>query len=825
MARKKFYWLVSLNSLSGDFLQANRQICNAPFFAITVVLVLAAGFGVSVTIFSIVRNVLLVPLPYKDPERLVQIVSRWPQTGDQNDWSAPVRDAIDWKSMAPAFQDLALYHYSLFNLTEGDRAESVYGLRVTANLLPMLGVHPLLGNWFSPEHDRPDNSHVIVLSDDLWHRRFHSDPSIIGRSIHLDSEGYEVVAVMPRGFNFPLKLGTSAQLPTGRMQFWMPLGFDPATKPHGRPNDGVIGTLKPGVTLSTAQAQLEDACALLAREYSETNHDLSARVFFLRDQTVRQVNDPLLALLAATGLILLLTCTNVASLLLARGELRASELAVRMALGGSTWRIARLPMFQGILLCCFGCALGLPLAIAGVRLVLQLAPAGVPRIANTSIDFKAVLFATALALSSGMLIGGLNALQVLKRSPRDVLSDASRTSAGKRRTTLRSSLVVSQIALAVVLIGGAGLMLRTFINLLSTDTGYQAQHVFYGVTVLPASRYAQFEQRQLFFKKALDRLRTTPGIEFAAVSTGFPFVGQYDSRKVQSAEIAGNSHDTGISADFNAVSADYLEAMGVHLIRGRLLTETDSANTPKVAVIDEGLAKALWPAQNPIGHLINTDDRAKPVWRQVVGIVRPERNSSLDVAARPGVFVPLDQTTGNVNFIVLKTSARPPEVANFLRDVVAGVDANQGVFFIQSLPELINDTIAARRFLFFSLVFFGGAALVLSTLGIYGLSSFIAVNRTREMGIRIALGATRASIGRLVVSQGVRLTLLGAGVGVVILAILGNLLSSLLFGVQASDAATIVLTIVILAITTTLAALIPAWRSTRVEPIVALRTE
>jgi predicted permease len=343
--------------------------------------------------------------------------------------------------------------------------------------------------------------------------------------------------------------------------------------------------------------------------------------------------------------------------------------------------------------------------------------------------------------------------------------------------------------------------------------------------VLPASRYAQFEQRQLFFKKALDRLRTTPGIEFAAVSTGFPFVGQYDRRNVRSAEIAGNSHDTGISADFNAVSADYLEAMGVRLIRGRLLTETDSANTPKVAVIDEGLAKALWPAQNPIGHLINTDDRAKPVWRQVVGIVRPERNSSLDVAARPGVFVPLDQTTGNVNFIVLKTSARPPEVANFLSDVVAGVDANQGVFFIQSLPELINDTIAARRFLFFSLVFFGGAALVLSTLGIYGLISFIAVNRTREMGIRVALGATRASIGRLVVSRGVRLTLLGAGVGVVILAILGNLLSSLLFGVQASDAATIVLTIVILAITTTLAALIPAWRSTRVEPIVALRTE
>lgn len=825
MIRKEFSWLVSLNSLGSDFRQAHRQICKTPLFAITGILVLAAGFGVSVAIFSIVRNVLLTPLPYKDPERLVQIVSRWPKNGGQNDWSAPLRDAIDWKNTVPAFQDLAMYHYSLFNLTEGAQAESVYGLRVTANLLPMLGVRPQLGNWFSPEYDSPGNTHVVMLSDDLWRRRFHSDPKIVGRTIHLDSEGYEVVAVMPRGFNFPLKLGTSAQLPTDQMQFWMPLGIDPATKPHGVPNDGVIAKLKPGVMLSMAQAQLENACALLAREYPETNHDLSAHAFPLRDQTVRQVNDPLLVLLAATALILLLTCANIASLLLARGELQAGELAVRMALGGSTWRIARLPMFQGILLCFFACLLGVPLAMASMRFLLHLAPVDVPRLANTSIDFNAVLFAAALALGSGVLIGSLNAFQVLRRSPRDVLAEASRTNTGRLRTRLRSSLVVSQVALAVVLIGGAGLMLRTFINLLSTDTGYQARHVFYGVTVLPASRYGQFEQRQLFFRKALDRLRAAPGIEFAAVSTGFPFVGQYDSAKVQSIEIAGNSHDAGISADFNAVSAGYLEAMGVRLIRGRLLAETDVADTPKVAVIDENLAEAFWPAQNPVGQLINTDGPVKPIWRQVVGVVAPTRNKSLDVAARPGVFVPLNQTTGYVNFVVLKTAAAPPEAAHLLKDVIAGVDPSQGVFLVQSLPDLINGTIAVRRFLFVVLLFFSGAALVLSTLGIYGLISFLAANRTREMGIRIALGASRGSIALLVVSQGVRLTLLGVGTGVVALVMLGDLLSSLLFGVRTFDAATTMLTIVILGITTTLAALIPAWRSMGVEPMAALRTE
>jgi putative ABC transport system permease protein len=825
MARKKLSFFVSLESLYSDLRQAYRQIVKAPVFAATAVLVLAAGFGASVAIYTIVRNVLFATLPYKEPARLIQIISRWPKTGDQTGWSAPARDALDWKSSVPAFQDLAIYHYSLVNLTGSGQVESIYGLKITANLWPMLGVRPQLGNWFSAEHDYPGNSHVVVLSDDLWRRRFHSDPKIVGQTIHLDNEGYEVTAVMPRGFNFPLKLGTNVQLPTDQMQFWTPLGIDPAKEQRGAPGAGVVAQLKPGITLNMAQAQIENACALLAREYPKTNRDLSARAYSLLDQTVRQVNSPLLALLATTSLILLLACANIASLLLARGELHAGELAVRMALGGSGWRVARLPMFQGFLLCCLGCLLGVPVAMASVRFLLHLAPVDVPRLANTSIDFNAVLFAAALAVGSGILIGGLNALQVLRRSPRDVLSDASRTNSGRPRTRLRSSLVVSQVALAIVFIGSAGLMLRTFINLLSTDTGYQARGVFYSVTVLPRVRYPAFEQRQLFYKQVRDRLRATPGIEFAAVSTGFPYVGQYDDPKAQSAELARNSNDSGISADFNAVSADYLEAMGVRLLRGRLLAETDTVDTPKVAVIDENLAKALWPGQNPIGQLINTDDPTKPIWRQVVGIVAPAHNQSIDLVSRPGVYVPLSQTNAYVSFIVLKTSAAPREAARLLKDVVAGVDANQGVFFVQSLPDLIDGTIAMRRFLLVVLVFFAGAALVLSTLGIYGLISFIAASRIREVGVRIALGATRASIGRLIVSEGVRLTLLGACAGVAILAIVGRLLSSLLFGVRALDAATIGLAIGILGITTTLAALVPAWRSTRVEPIVALRAE
>ncbi len=815
-------YLISMESIGGDLRQAWRQIHRARAFAATVVLMLAAGFGVSVAIFSIVRNVLLSPLPFRDPGRLAQIVSWWPKTGDQNGWSVPLGDAIDWKTTVPALQDVAMYRYDLRNLTGNGDAESVYGLRITANLLPMLGVRPERGNWFSGEHNLPGSTHVVLLSDDLWRRRFGAATGIIGKTIHLDNEGYEVVGVMPKGFNFPLKLGTTARLPTDQMQFWTPLAFDLAKQQHGAPNAGVIVKLKPGVTLGEAQAELENACELLQREYPNTNRDLSARVFSLRQQTVRQLDGPLLALLAATGLILLLACTNVAGLLLARGAARSGELAIRMALGGSGWQVARIPLLEGILLCCCGCVLGAPVAEASLKLLLHLAPIDVPRLANTSIDFSATIFAAPLAIGCGVLIGGLNALQVLGRSPREVLSEASRSSMGRPRTRLRNSLVVGQVAVAVVLLSAAGLMLRTLVNLLSMDMGYRADHVFYAVTVLPP---AHFEPQQVFFSKVLDRLRSTPGVELAGISTGFPFVGQYDGVKAQSTGLASNGSNAGIDADFNAVSSGYLEAMGVRLIRGRLLVETDGSDTPKVAVIDEELARALWPDKNPIGQLINVDDPAKPVWRRVVGVLAPMNNISLDRAARPTVFVPIGQSTGYLNFVVVKSRVSTREAARLIKHAVASVDVSQGVFFVQSMPQLIGDTVAVRRFLFTVLTFFGGAALLLSAFGVYGLIAFVAASRIREVGIRMALGATRKSIVGLVVWQGIRLTLIGAAAGVLASAMVGRLLAGMLFGVRAVDVETLLLAISILGAVTTTAALIPAWRSSRVEPMTALRTE
>ena len=825
MVHQLFARTLSLGSFWRDLRQASRQIRRTPAFSATAVLVLVAGFGVSLAIFSIVRNVLLAPLPYKEPSRLIQIVSWWPKTGDQTHWSAPLRDAVDWKSSVPALQDLALYRYNLANLTGRGPAEAAYGLRVSANLMPMLGVQPQLGSWFSADYDHPGSAHVVMLSDDLWRRRYHADPQIVGKTIHLDSEGYEVVAVMPKGFNFPLKLGTNALLPTDQMQYWVPLPIDLAKEKRGGPNAGVIARLRPGVSFEEAQTQLNAACVRIQQELPQTNRGLSAHLFSLRHQTVRQTNAPLLALLAATGLILLLTCANIAGLLLAYGESRSGELSIRMALGGTAARIARLPILQGILLCGAGGLLGVPLAIASLHLLLRLAPVDVPRLANASIDWKDALFGVALALGSGMFIGAVNALQILKRSPREVLANVSRTNAGRPRTRLRSALVVSQIALAVILLSGTGLMLRTFVNLLSTDTGYEAKNVFYGVTVLPRTQYPQFENQQLFFNRVLAKLRTTPHVESAAVSTGYPFVGQYDDIKAQSSNMAAGNRDSAVSADFNAVSPGYLETMGVRLLRGRFVLETDTASAPKVAVIDENLARALWSGTDPLGQSVNTGDPQHPVWAQVVGVVAPTRNVSIDLVARPGIFVPLAQTQGYVNFVVIKTTDAPREAAQLLKDAVTGVDANQSVFFFQSMSSLIVDTIAVRRFLLIVLAFFGAAALVLSTLGIYGLVSFIAASRKREVGIRIALGATKANISRLIVSDGLRLTLFGVGAGVLLSAAAGRMLASLLFGVRSFDVETVALTIAVLGLASTTAALIPAWQTSQLQPMTALRAE
>jgi hypothetical protein len=570
MARMSRMSVSLIETLGTDARQVLRQIHKKPAFAGLVVLVLASGFAVSTAMFSTIRTVLLKPLPYRSSERLVQIVSRWPKTGDQNGWSAPLRDAAEWKTTVPAFEDVAAYRYDLVNLTEGP-PEALYGLRVSANLLPMLGVGPQLGQWLSAEEDRPGHTHVVLLSDDLWRRRFHADPHIVGKVVHFDSEGYQVLGVMPGAFNFPLKSSGNVQLPTDQMQYWVPLGADLAGEPHGAPNAGVIARLKEGVSLQAAQGQLETACRLLQQQFPATNRE-------------------------------------------------------------------------------------------------------------------------------------------------------------------------------------------------------------------------------------------------------------YNGAKLQTRGMAAEERSTEVVA-VNEVSPGFLETMGVRIINGRSIRETDTADAPKVTIIDQGTTARLWPHQDPLGKLVNTEDPAKPVWRQVVGVVASTRDRSLDIAPRPSIYLPLAQGTGGISFLVVKSLTAPAETIRLLKSVVAGVDPDQSVFFSQTVAQLIQDSMATRRFFFLVMMFFGAAALILSALGIYALVSFLAATRVREVGIRMALGSTRGGIAWLVVFQGIRLALIGTTAGWIGSVLLSRFMTSLLFGVSPFDLGTLLSAVLSLAGVTTLAALIPACRSARLEPMQALRTE
>lgn len=814
-----------IDNLWIDVRQAFRQVRRSPASSAMVILLLATGIGVSTAIFSVVHTVLLDQLPYKDPRSLVQIVSVWPKSGDQNNWGAPLRDAADWKTTVPGLQDIGMYRYALFNFaTDGANAEAVYGVRVTESIMPILGVSPVLGSWFTVDQDRPGHTNVLLLSYDFWRRSFHSDPHIVGKTIHLDSQGYVVIGVMPKGFNFPLKLATTALLPTDQMQYWMPLGADLSKNPHGEPNAGVIARLRGGTTIPQAQAQLEQACRALESQFPASNKDLSAQLRSLRAQTTAQFSSPLFALLAASGLILLLTCVNIASLLLARGEAKGHELAVRLALGGSMWRVARIPILQGVTLCLFGCFLGVPFAAAIVKFLIRLAPIDVPRLAGTHLDLNAAAFGMALAILSGLAVGGMNALQVLRRSPREVLSESSRHGIGRTGARLRGALVIGQVALAVILVSGGGLMLRTFVNLLSTDTGYRPQHVSYAVNVLTQSLYPERADVMLFNKKLLDRLRATPGIEWASVATGFPMVGQYDTAKVYAQESQENQRG-GVSIDLDEASPGYLEAMGLRLIAGRLIRETDTVDASKVAVVDTALANRLWPHADPLGKLVNLDDSEKPVWRQVVGVVGPARNYALDLAARPGVYIPLEQGERRPNFVVVKSPLSAAAATGLIKDAVSSLDPNQAVFFSQSMEALIHDSIGIRYFLFIVLAFFGASAVILSAIGIYGLVSFLVAARVREVGIRMALGATGSKIIGLFVFQSIRLALIGVGTGLIGALILDRTMSSLLFGVRPMDAATLLATAALLAFSAALAAFAASYRSASVEPNRALRAD
>ncbi len=823
--------MIGMGSLSQDLRFAARQLKKNKTFTLAAALTIALGIGANTAIVTVVRTVLVAPLPYAEPTQLVQISARGLKSGAERPWVS-FRDAIDWRERNRSFASMGCYAFGILNLTGSDRAEALYGSTISHDLLPTLGVKPELGRNFLPQEDRPGGAHVVILSHDLWRKRFGADPQIVGRHLHLvnvgkPGEDYAVVGVMPAHFNFPLNVPSAVGLPTRQMAFWVPFGVDPNSVPRDGRTCMVVARLKPQANLSEARQDMDAIAAQLTQEFPDTNTDRGIAVQPMENYVLGKTRPALLLLLASTGLVLLIACANVANLMLSRAMNRGKEMAVRVALGASRLRIVRQWLTESMLLGLTGGALGYGVAILATALLLKLAPEDTPRLGETHLDVSAFLFNFAISALAGLLFGILPAWRASDLQLADAIRQGGmRATEGPGRSRSRSWLIAGEVALSMVLVTGAGLMIRSVASLLTRDSGFRADRVLASIIVLPQSRYPDLPSKVAFYRKVLDRVTALPGVEAAGAVNGVPLSGNISTRPVQveGRVMAGRGDDRSFAEIFS-VSEDYLPTMGTALLHGRQLSRHDAVTGFRAALINETAARQFWPKSNAVGARLRLDAADAPgEWREVVGIVKDTSDLALDQAAQPAVYVLMEQGVEQPQFLAVRT-ADTSGLAAMLRNVVAGVDSDQPILVSTPMSQLVGTSIGPRRFSMRVLAIFGLLSLFLAGIGLYGVVAYTVARRTQEIGIRVALGATRVGILGLVLRETMTVTAAGLGLGVV--GAFGSMrgLSSLLYGVTARDPVSIIAASVAIGFVAVLAACLPARQALQVDPAVALRQE
>jgi putative ABC transport system permease protein len=800
----------------GRFLQdlrfASRTLRKHPGFTLVAVLTLGLGIGANSAIFSVVDAVLLRPLPYPEPEKLVRLWETFPPAG----WgSVSAPNIEDWREQNTVFSAIAAYSFRNVNLSGRESPERVVGAAVSSNFFATMGVAPQLGRWFESGEDTAASARVAVLSDRLWRRNYAADPSIIGREIQIGGEAAAVIGIMPAGFRFPSET----------TEIWTPLVYT-QNQAANRGNHAflVVARLGADATLEQANEQMKSIARRIEEQYPQQQSGRSVRIDPLKDGVIGGSRQALLMLSGAVFFVLLIACVNVANLLLARATGRRRELAIRAALGAGRSRLVFQFLTESLVLSGLGGLLGLAIGKWGVDLLMVWASGFLPRAGEVTLDARVVVFTLIVSLLTGIAFGLAPALRVSRTDLHEDLKEGGRGGDGPRHGSLRKALVVAEIALALVLLAGAGLLIRSFQQLQRLDTGMQAKGVLTLRLTLPEAKYPAQESIVAFHRGLLERIAALPGVEAAGMINMLPLVQSGFNGDVNVEGRPEFAPGQSPLVEYRAVSPDYFRALGVPLIAGRFFNAADQGGAMPAVIINSALARALFPDEDAVGRRINS---GVSDWVTIVGVVGDVRQSGLTVAARPELYLPYAQAGGMVQSagFVVRAQGDPLALAGAVRGAVHELDPAQPLYSVRTMEDVLGLAVADRRLNMLLLGLFAALAMVLAAVGIYGVMSYTVSQSTREIGIRMALGAERSDIVKLIVGQGAMLTGIGIAIGVGASMGLAQLIGSLLYGVSASDPLTYAVMVAALTCVALLACYVPARRATRVDPMIALRSE
>jgi predicted permease len=818
-----------MQTLWQDLSYGARMLMKKPGFTIVAVITLALGIGANSAIFSIVNSLLLRPLPYRDSERLAIIWTHSPGANVAQDWPSPGQFSAIKSSQNSVFEELALAQGDNVTIRDQAEPERVGAVRTSSVMFSLLGARPALGRAFLPEEDTPDKPPTVILSWGFWQRRFGGDSKALGQSLMINGRSHTIVGVMPAGFSLGYEvMPTVGSVSQADILLPLPLTVDRMNN-HGDENYNVLARLKPGATIARAQAELNLVVRRLEQERPE-NYPASRRFSFsvrpLLEQVVGDVRLPLLILLSAVGCVLLIACANVANLLLARAATRVSEMAIRAALGAGRWRVVRQLLTESLLLAAVGGALGLLMAVwllAGLR---WLNPGDIPRLQTIGIDGRALAFTFAVAALTGILFGLAPALRGSRVSLSETLKEGGRSMAGSGHRRLRNLLVIAEIALSLVLLIGAGLLIRSFIRVQRVEPGFAPRNVLSLRMTTFGTSYAEASRGIMFYQQLWERIRRLPGVEAAGGVSAAPLTGGIGWGSVTIEGYNAAAGQSMIQADQRVASVGYFEAMKIPLVSGRFFTEQDTIDSAKVVIIDENMARAYWPNTDPVGKRLKRGDaNSNEPWLTVVGVVGNVKHYALDTDSRVAIYGPHLQNRFGSMSVVVRTTADPLSLAAAVTREARAMDPNVPIYDVKTMEQWLSESLARRRFSMFALGLFAGLAMLLAAVGIYGVMSYAVAERTREIGIRMAMGAESRNVISLVIGQGMTLAGIGVSIGLAGAFPMTRVMASLLFGVSATDPLTFAVIALLLAVVALAACYLPARRAAKVDPMIALRCE